>query len=151
MMLARFRRFAPVLLALFTWSCYQYNDPPSQAAMPMGKDVRVVLTPLGRSALARQLGPQVRIVSGKLTSADTSGMTVSARQITLLDGTEAPWSGEPVVMPAAYVERASVKSVSTSRTVLLIALVTAAAVAISVAIGHGSSSGDNSVGQHPGQ
>jgi hypothetical protein len=137
--LSRFRPFGTVLLMLAAAGCFTYNDLPQTAASP-GRDVRVDLNPTGRTALANQLGPEVRSVTGRLDSADSLGLTVAIAKTTMMDGDENGWHGEHVVIPYSDVAQTGERTLSKGKTVALVALLSGAMSGLALLVGRATAS-----------
>src|SRR5579859_7984194 len=97
-MLARLRPYGPLLLILFA-ACFDYAAAPRDHLIA-GREVRITITPEARTTLANKVGTQVKSVTGQLRTVDTSGVTIAMSRSTLVDNTEAPWSGELIAIPA---------------------------------------------------
>jgi hypothetical protein len=141
-MLARFRPYGPLLLILFAASCFDYAAAPREHLVA-GRDVRITLTSEARTTLASKLGTQVKWVSGRLQTVDTSGVTIAIARTTLVDNTDASWNGELVAIPANDIAEVEQRKIATSKTVVLVALVTGVAVAVALAVGLSTSSAQN--------
>jgi hypothetical protein len=146
-MLARFRPYGPLLLILFA-ACFDYAAAPRDQLVA-GRDVRITLTTDARTTLASKVGAQVKSVSGRLKTVDTSGVTVAMSRTTLIDNTEGSWNGEVVAIPANDIAEVEQRKISGGKTVVLVALVTGVAVAVALAVGLSTSSSQN--GSQSGQ
>jgi hypothetical protein len=135
-------------LILFAASCFEYGGAP-RTPLPLGRDVRVTLTPEARTTLASRIGAQVRSVTGAVKSSDTSSVLLALSRTTLIDGTEASWNGDTVTIPVRDIALVEQRQISGGKTAVLVALITGvtAAVALSVGLSAASSSGTNSSGQ----
>jgi hypothetical protein len=146
--LARFRPYGALLLILFAASCFEYGGRP-RTPVPLGRDVRITLTPEARTTLASRIGAQVRSVTGAVKSSDSSSVLLALSRTTLIDGTDASWNGDTVTIPAmdiALVEQRQIASGKTAVLIVVVAGVTAA-VALSVGLSAATSSGTSSSGQ----
>lgn len=141
-MLARFRPYGPLLLVLFAASCFEYRGGPGEH-VPAGRDVRVTLTPEARTTLASRVGAQVRSITGIVHSADTSAVLLAISRTTLVDGTEASWNGDTVTIPTRDIEDFEQRKISSSKTVVLVALIAGVATAVALSIGISTSSSQN--------
>ncbi len=139
LMLSRFRPHGPFLLVLFTASCFEYGNVP-RARLVAGNEVRMTITPDARTTLANQIGTQVRMVAGRLRTVDTSTVTLSMMRTTLLDGTEAPWTGEIVTIPVSDIAVTEQRKISSGKTIALVAILTAVTAAIALSVGLSTSS-----------
>jgi hypothetical protein len=143
-LLARFRPFGPLLLIWFAAGCFEYSNRPRDH-LALGREIRITLTPDGRTGLASKVGTQVRSVEGQLRSADTSGVTIAMSRTTLLDGTEAPWSGEIVLVPSSDIAVAEQRAPAAGKTVALVAIITGLTAAVALSVGLSSASGSGGV------
>jgi hypothetical protein len=141
--LARFRPFGPLLLILFLARCFDYREAPRES-VPVGGDVRITLTPDARTTLASKIGTQVRVLTGRVQTADSSGLTVAMTRTTLLDGSEAQWNHEVVSIPATDIASIEQRKMSGTKTVALVALVAAVSAAVALSIGLSASNSGNS-------
>lgn len=127
-------------------SCMRYNETPSGTAILPGRDVRISLNSQGTAELASRLGPSVRTLYGKLRSADSTGVTLALARTTLIDGTDAPWSGETVTIPTSDINETQERKVDAAKTTGLLVLVSGGIVGLTLALGRGGgSTGANSV------
>jgi hypothetical protein len=149
-MLAQFRRHASVLLALFTFGCFDYTDVTRTNVAP-GHEVQITISPEGRRALANQVGTNVRSMLGRLNGGDSASVTVALARTNLVDGTTAEWNGEQVVVPTRYIDDVQERTLSKGKTVGIIALVTGASLAVALALGRVGSSGGSTVPGSPGK
>jgi hypothetical protein len=140
--LAAFRPFAPLLLILFAASCFDYADAPRDRLV-VGREVRLTLTPDARTTLASKVGTQVRSITGRLRTVDSSSVTVAMMQTMLLDNSEASWNGEVVQIPTADIAEVEQKKVQAGKTIALVALVTGVTVAVALSVGLSTSSSQN--------
>ena len=85
-------------------ACYSFGPPPA-GGPPAGADARVQLSSEGTTELARDLGPRVGAVDGKIASVGSDGSLVLAvTWVQLVDGVRQPWTGEGrVTIPKQYV------------------------------------------------
>jgi hypothetical protein len=133
-MLAHFRPFAPLLLILFAASCFDYGQMPRDHLM-VGRDVRITLTPDGRSTLASKVGTDVRSITGKLKTVDSAGVTVAMSRTILLDNSEASWNGEVVLIPSPDIAQIEQRKIQGGKTIALVAIVTGVTVAVALSVG----------------
>jgi len=138
-MLTRFRPYGPLLLILFAASCFEYGNAPRDHLV-VGREVRITLTPEARTTLASKVGTQVKSVAGRLQTVDTSGVTIAMSRTTLIDNTDAPWSGEVVSIPTNDIVTVEQRKMAGGKTVALVVLVTAVTVAVALAVGLSTSS-----------
>jgi hypothetical protein len=138
-MLSRLRPYGPILLVLFTAGCFEYGNVPRARLVP-GNEVRMTITPDARTTLANQVGTQVRMVTGRLRTVDTSVVTLSMMRTTLLDGTEASWNGEIVTIPVSDIAVTEQRKISSGKTIALVAIIAAVTAAVALSIGLSTSS-----------
>jgi hypothetical protein len=144
--LSRFRPFGPVLLAMTAAGCFTYNEVPHTVASP-GREIRVDLNETGRTALAVEIGPQVRSVTGRLDAADTSGLTVAISKTTVMDGDDNGWHGEQVLIPYKYIAETGERTLSKGKTVALVAIAAGAISGLALLVGRAvGSAGSGSQG-----
>ena len=142
--LSRFRPFGPVLLGLAAAGCFTYNDVPRTAASP-GREVRIDLNAPGRTALANQVGPDVRSVTGRLAASDSLGLTVALEKTTVMNGDDNAWHGEQVRIPYLYIAETGERTLSKGKTFALTALLAGAMSGIVLLVGKGiGATGSNS-------
>jgi hypothetical protein len=120
------------------FGCFRYAAVPT-TGIAAGSDVRVTLTPDGRTALASRLGTQVRSVTGHVTSVDSVGLTVSLTKTTLLDGTDAPWNHEEIEIPQPDIGEVEHRALSTPKTIGMVAILAGVSAAVALSVSHGSS------------
>jgi hypothetical protein len=137
--LARFRPYGPLLLILFAASCLDYRESQTPHLMP-GREVRITLTPEARTTLASQVGTQVKSVTGRLRSVDSTGVTLAMSRTMLIDGTEAEWNGEVVSVPNSAMAVVEQRKFASGKTIALVALITGLSAAVVVSIGLTTSS-----------
>jgi hypothetical protein len=139
LMLARFRPYGPLLLVLSAGGCFDYGNVP-RASLVAGREIRIAITPDARTTLANQIGTQVRTVTGRLRTVDTSVVTLSMMRTTLIDGTEAPWNGEIVTIPVSDIAVTEQRKISSGKTIGLVVIITAVTAAIALSVGLSTSS-----------
>jgi len=137
--LSRFRPFGPVLLAMTAAGCFTYHDVPRTGASP-GREIRVDLNSTGRTALASQVGPEVRSVTGRLDASDTSGLTVAIFKTNVMNGEDNAWHGEQVVIPYPYIAETGERTLSKGKTVAFVALLSGAMSGLALLVGRATAS-----------
>ena len=142
-LLARFRPFGPLLLIFAAASCFEYGAVPRTNLAP-GREVRITITPDARATLASQIGTQVRSVTGQLRTVDSSSVTLAMTGTTLLDGTDAPWSGEVVTIPVSDILVTEQRKISSGKTIALVVLVSSLTALVALSVGLSTSSGGSS-------
>lgn len=127
-------------------ACFTYADLPRED-LAAGHEIRVDLTGDGRTALAGRLGPQVRSVTGRLVSSDSSSITVALTKTSLLTGDDNVWHGEQATIADRYINHTAMRKLSTPKTIGLVALFGGAVAGVVVlAARSGTSSSVSSVG-----
>lgn len=134
------RTTAVALLACLT-ACYTYG--PATTTARGGQRVQAFLNDRGRSELGRTVGAGTRSISGDVTAAGDSALTLSVAMTRSIDGTEYPWTGEQVTIALGQLDSVRVQRVSVVRTSLAMAGFLAAIAAIHAAFGVGSTGGRN--------
>jgi hypothetical protein len=141
-LLARFRPYGSLLLILFAASCLDYRESQANHLMP-GREVRITLTPDARTTLASQVGTQVKSVTGRIRSVDSTGVTLAMSRTMLIDGTEAEWNGEVVSVPSSAMAVVEQRKFAGGKTIALVALITGLSAAVALSIGLSTSSSGN--------
>jgi len=119
------RRGQLALVAAATLSssaCFTYSAvPTSQPLVERNAEFRI--TDAGRVELARQLGPGVLTVEGKVVRQDESGWTLRVYRIVDLRDQATTWSGEVVELPRSSVELVSRRDFDRARSVIATAAI----------------------------
>ena len=116
------RRSAWVLLLA---GCYRYV--PLEGA-PAGSDVRLYLTPDGARAVEPVLGPQTRLVAGRLGAEQDGSVAVAVSSTTSSHGITTSWVGDLVTIPRDAIARAQLRVLDRRRTALVAGGVVLAAI-----------------------
>lgn len=85
-------------VALSLAACYTYRPLAVPEPEP-GTRISAQLTGTGSQELARQIGPDVLHVEGKVLQADSSGLDLEVREIESFRGIRSDWNGEKVRLP----------------------------------------------------
>ena len=120
-------------------ACYGYV-PIGDRGLSPGNQVAVDLSTEGSAALAQLIGPTVTTIEGRLTSADSTGLTLAVTDTRLRDGRSYHWTGEPVHLGRGQFISVEIRRLSVARTGLLVAA-GAAGIAAVVAAGAGTGTG----------
>ena len=129
------------LCALFAGGCYEYLPARSPAAL-LGQRVLISLTDSGSVALTSRIGPSVEVLEGTLLADSADAYVVGMAVTRVRGGAETDWRGERVVVAHALASVFAERRFSPARSAFAGALMSAGAVAITVALrGGGSSSG----------
>jgi hypothetical protein len=121
--IARRGQLALVAVAtLASSACYTYSAvPTSQPLVERNAEFRI--TDMGRVELARQLGPGVLTVEGKVVRQDETGWTLRVYRVIDLRDQSTTWSGEEVELPRTSVELVSRRDFDRARSVIATAAV----------------------------
>lgn len=143
------RAFCFVGLA-FAAGCYGYYPEPEPSSL-VGHQLLLTLTDSGSVVLARQLGPSIDAVAGRLTADSATKFMVAIAMVRRRDGIEADWRGEVVGIAHPLVAEVSERRFSRGRTTLFSAALGIALVAIREAFqgeggGFGGTSPSGTVG-----
>lgn len=111
-----------------------------------GRDVRITLTPEARTTLANQVGTQVRMVSGRLRTVDSTGVTLAMSRTVLTDASEAQWNGEVVTIPTVDMAVIEQKKLAPGKSIALAAIIAGVTAAVALSIGLSTSSGNGGGG-----
>jgi len=112
------RRLCLPTAALLLAACFGYT--PVNTAPAPGTEVRLRLTDLGTTELARYLGPRVVRVDGRLVENDSSRLRVSVQSVQTVDGASQPWRGEQAVdFPTAMYSSIERRQLLRSRTTVI--------------------------------
>jgi hypothetical protein len=114
--LARSRRYmAPLLLACLT-SCYTYA---SASVVPrLGDHVQLFLNDRGRAELRNAVGANTRSLTGRVTAAADSGVTLAVQESQSVTGVLSEWNGEGVRVPLVLLDSTRSQHFSVTRTAL---------------------------------
>jgi hypothetical protein len=113
---ARSRRYvAPLLLACLT-ACYTYA-PASVAPRP-GDHVELFLNDRGRAELRTTVGANTRSLTGRVTAAADSGVTLAVQESQSVTGIVSDWNGEGVRVPLVLLDSTRLQHLSVTRTAL---------------------------------
>jgi hypothetical protein len=111
------RRILCLIGPLLLSGCFGYYRPLQQTGL-VGHEVLMTLTDSGSVVLARQLGPSITEVSGRI-AADTQGeYAVAVASVRARNGLETDWKGEHVAIPHPLVAQIAERRFSRGRTTL---------------------------------
>lgn len=132
-------------LGAFLAGCYR-NVPVAQPAqLAAGSQVRIQFTLDGTQQMARQLGPEVRSVLGKIESVRNDTIYLTLEESRTLNGQILPSSGSKVAIPRALVAEMNERVRNKRRSILAAALAIGSAIVLiivaSAAIGGGGQDG----------
>jgi hypothetical protein len=130
--------------------CYAYV-PAGERTAGEGEEVRVHLTPSGASDLAREIGPRMASVDGRIIqSSSDSGLTLSVSQLRSVRGEPSAWQGDaPLVIPRSAIAALEHRRLARRRTVVASTAATVALAAIGVLAVRGADRGGGTGGGPP--
>jgi hypothetical protein len=120
-------------VVLLAAACYSYV-PLSEPVAHEGAELRVHLTLSGAADLAREIGPRMASVDGRVLQfiADSS-LTLAVSQLWSMGGAQVAWQGDaPLVIPRSAVASVERRQLARGRTVAASTGATAALAAIGV-------------------
>jgi hypothetical protein len=120
--------------------CYNYLPLRRSGVVPSSY-LAVTLSESGSEELARYLGPNALVVSGRYLGATERGLVLSVESIASRRGDIAHWAGETIVVPSEYVRDVAQREVSRPKTVLLAGAALLGFVLTYQAFGPGASGG----------
>lgn len=107
--------FLTFIGALFCSGCYQLV-PTARTTFPVGAPVAFELNDVGRVSLGRQIGQEVKELTGNIQNQTENGYALSVRSLIYLNGKEDAWIGETVVVRPEFVKSAFERRFSSGRT-----------------------------------
>jgi hypothetical protein len=116
----------------------------------IGTQVDAHLTSAGAAALARQVGPDVRYLQGRVLSADTGGLTLAVTHAETVRRLGIEWKGEHVTLPREDLADVQERKLSVGATALVGGLVGGGLVAAFTLLGGSGSASAGGVGGPPG-
>ena len=111
-----------VAAMLFSSGCYTYAAVPTSQPL-IEKSAEFRITDAGRVELARQLGPGILTVEGRVVRQDEAGWTLRVYRLIDLRGQATTWTGEIVELPRASVELVSRRDFDRARSAIAFASV----------------------------
>jgi hypothetical protein len=127
-----FRRFAGGILGLVMLAnvgCYAY-EPIVGSQPAAGERVALELTDQGRTQVAEQVGPGVLRIEGMLQQVTGEQYVLSVSRVTSIGKGTANWGGERVRIPVNGVARSELRTLSKSRTALVVGAAAVGVVAL---------------------
>ena len=97
--------------------CYSLQ-PVVGNPLPLGAEVGLDINDAGRVALGGAVGPEIRLVEGRLVGRDSAEYVVAVSMIHLLRGGEQVWTGERVRIKTEHVSAIREKKFSKGRTAI---------------------------------
>jgi hypothetical protein len=99
--------------------CFAYRSAPP-AAVRVGQEVRVTLTPAGAEEIRQQVGPRVETLGGRVIAPRDSVLTVAVTQLSRARGSDEFWTGDSVIVPIHALRALSVRQLDRKRTWLAV-------------------------------
>ena len=135
-------------MAVLLQGCYE-TLPLQEGAPPETAGVQLVLNDKGREEVSTMLGGAVDKVEGTLIAQNSASYTLAVSQVYTLGGSSSKWAGENVTIAKEGTMGYQIHRFNSTRTVILAAVITAAAVAFVlgaglIGSGVGSQSGPSS-------
>jgi hypothetical protein len=137
---------AGLLLLPGATGCYTYH-PVTDTQSLNGRSVALAITDRGRVGLGERLGEGVLRVAGTLADQNDTSVVVRVAEVQFLNGTTSHWNGESVRFNRSFIQSASQRSFSRSKSALAAAVVLGAVTAFIVTrslIAGGTSDGGDS-------
>jgi len=98
--------------------CYTLQ-PVTRQTLPVGMTISLNVNDAARAALSAQMGPNISEIQGRLIQEDAAGFMLAVSEVrTFRDGTQV-WSGEHVLIKKEFVNQASERKFSRSKTVIV--------------------------------
>jgi hypothetical protein len=129
--------------------CYNYLPLRRSGVVP-SSHLAVTLSESGSEDLARYLGPNALVVTGRYLGATDRGLTLSVESVESRRGDIAHWAGETIVVPSEYIREVAQREVSRPKTVLLAGAALLGFVLTYQAFGPGTSGDIPAAGGRPG-
>lgn len=139
-------------MAILLQGCYE-TLPLQEGSPPETAGVQLVLNDKGRVEVSTMLGSEVDRVEGTLVSQNSASYTLAVSEVYTLGGSTSKWSGENVTVAKDGTRGYQIHRIDSKRTVILVAVITGAAIAFLVGAGlNGSAVGtQNGPKGQPGQ
>ena len=118
---------------LLTAGCYSYVPLGDQRA-GVGAEVRVHISPAGALELAREIGPRMASVDGRILEyGPDSGFTLAVTQLRSMSGEQVAWQGDvPLAIPRSAIATVERRQLARGRTAAASTGATVALAAIGV-------------------
>jgi hypothetical protein len=139
-------------MAMLLQGCYE-TLPLQEGPPPASPGVQLVLNDKGREEVSNSLGSAVDRVEGTLIAQNSASYTLAVSEVYTLGGSSSKWSGEDVTIAKDGTRGYQLHRFNPTRTVIIAAVITGAAVAFLVGAGlTGSGVGSqNGTASHSGQ
>jgi hypothetical protein len=113
---------------LLQTACYGYG--PLQTVAPAGPaDLGLVVNDRGRVLLADRMGASVDRIDGRVVSIDSTSIVLNVHRVTDIRGVASTWTGERVTIPRDALLGFRPRTLSKTRTAILIGGIAAAIAA----------------------
>lgn len=135
-------------MAILLQGCYE-TLPLQEGSPPETAGVQLVLNDKGRVEVSTMLGGEVDKVEGTLVAQNSASYTLAVSQVYTLGGSSSKWSGEQVTIAKDGTRGYQVHRFNSTRTLVVAAIITGAAVAFLVGVGLNGSAVGNANGPKP--
>ncbi|HEY5087307.1 MAG TPA: hypothetical protein VII66_08135 [Gemmatimonadaceae bacterium] len=142
------KRSLVACMLMATTACQSYSTVALNA-LPDGADVQVSLTDSGSNAVASQIGSRAEQLEGKITHADSAGLTLMVSEVTRVGGATELGEGRTVSVPSDAIASVRVQSLSVTQSLLLAGVATVAAIALGRSLGGGNGTASKGGGGPP--
>jgi hypothetical protein len=124
---------AKVAVGLLATACYSYA-PVAEPVPRQSDDVRVHLTPSGAGDLAREIGPRMAAVDGRVVEVrPDSSLTLAVSLLRSVSGEQVAWQGDAaLVIPRSAIASVERRRLARGRTIAASTGATAALAVIGV-------------------
>ncbi len=133
-----------IAAASFEAGCYNYLPRPAQLEPAMY--LAVTLTDSGSEALAKYVGPNIKVVRGHFLSATDQQLALSVVAVETRRGAILEWRGETVTMPGEFVRSVEERQLGKAKTMLFAGVSLVGFFVAASAFGPGASGGSASGG-----
>ena len=120
------RRWTAVVVGCSMLVSACYTSVPLHTSVNNAPSVVLTVNDRGRVGLENRMGPEVNTIEGTLINRTDSTYTLRVSAVTFLNGTVSKWTGEEEQVRTDYVRDANERRLSTSRSLLVGAIVAVA-------------------------
>lgn len=110
--------------------CYELVPHEPASSMRSGTEAVIILNDAGRVAVGPELGPEVRQVSGIVSAANDSTITVALDGVAMLSGETSSYQGQPLTLRRADIKSLGERRFSVARSAAVTVAIGAAAIAL---------------------
>jgi hypothetical protein len=121
-------------MAILLQGCYE-TLPLQEGPPPATAGVQLVLNDKGREEVSAMLGSAVDRVEGTVIAQNADSYTLAVADVYTLGGTSSKWNGEKVTIARDGTRGYQVHRFNQTRTIVLAAIITGAAVVFLVTVG----------------